>query len=64
MISVSVDKESPVGLAYGHGDHPTRDPASVCLPGFKPDHLLRSAVNATKLRFRVLMDAVTWLLGS
>lgn len=29
----------------------------------KPDYLLRSAVNATKLRFGLPMDAVTWLLG-
>ena len=29
----------------------------------RPDYLLRSAVNATKLRFGVPMDAVTWLLG-
>ncbi len=29
----------------------------------KPDYLLRRAVNATKLRFGLPMDAVTWLLG-
>jgi hypothetical protein len=29
----------------------------------KPDYLLRSAVNATKLRFGLPMDAVSWLLG-
>jgi len=29
----------------------------------KPDYLLRCAVNATKLRFGVPMDAVTWLCG-
>ncbi len=29
----------------------------------KPDYLLRCAVNATKLRFGVPMDAVTWLLA-
>ncbi|HMY57118.1 MAG TPA: hypothetical protein PKI49_00985 [Pseudomonadota bacterium] len=29
----------------------------------KPDYLLRSAVNATRFRFGLPMDAVTWLLG-